>query len=221
MSSQVAVAPPRNRPRVGQNVAGYAIPVINERAARAAAGILFLPGIVLYVTAIHMGSADPLKPFGAIFIIDMLIRVIVGERYAPSLVLGRLAVSRQQPEWVGAPQKVFAWWLGYGMGLAACLATGLLQAPLWATLALCGTCLTFLFLETAFGICVGCKLQTLFATTSPLYCPGGVCEVGEQKQQNHYHSNTTLGRATLSSVSHTEAKDTVAYRHTTEGSPKK
>ena len=170
MSSQVERAP--DRPRVGRYVGGYAIPVINEREARAAAGILFLPGIVLYVSAIHLGSADPLKPFGAIFILDMLIRVTMGDRYAPSLVLGRLAVSKQQPEWVGAPQKVFAWWLGYVMGLTACLATGLLQAPLWVTLALCGVCLVFLFLEAAFGICVGCKLQSLFTKTSPQYCPG-------------------------------------------------
>lgn len=187
MSEQVARPP--ERPRVGQYVAGFAIPVINEREARAAAGILFLPGIVLYVSAIHLGTAEPLKPFGAIFIIDMLIRVMAGDRYAPSLVLGRLAVSKQQPEWVGASQKVFAWWLGYGMGLTACLATGLLQAPLWVTLALCGICLVFLFLEAAFGICVGCKLQALFTKTPPQYCPGGVCELGAHEQsRGHGHA---------------------------------
>ncbi len=172
-ATPTAVAPPR----VGRIVPGYAVPVINERAARAAAGLLFLPGIVLYLTAMHTGTADPLKPFGAVFIIDMMIRVTAGERFAPSLVLGQLIVSRQQPEWVGAPQKVFAWWLGYGMGLAACLATGLLQAPLWVTLALCGLCLSLLFLETAFGICVGCKLQALLTKTPPQYCPGDTCAV--------------------------------------------
>jgi hypothetical protein len=72
---------------------------------------------------------------------------------------------------------VFAWWLGYGMGITACLATGLLQAPLWVTLALCGVCLSFLFLETAFGICVGCALQRVFSKEQPQYCPGDTCEV--------------------------------------------
>lgn len=163
-------------PRVGRIVPGYAVPVINEREARAAAGLLFLPGIVLYLTAIHAGAAEPLKPFGAVFVLDMLIRVLAGDRYAPSLALARLAVSRQRPEWVGAPQKLFAWWLGYGMGLAACLATGLLQAPFWVTLVLCGICLALLFLETAFGICVGCRLQSLLTKTPPQYCAGGTCE---------------------------------------------
>ncbi|MBK0422762.1 DUF4395 domain-containing protein [Leucobacter sp. CSA2] len=177
MSASPACAPAAARPRVGRIIPGYSVPVINEREARAAAGLLFLPGIVLYVTAIHAGTAEPLKPFGAVFVIDMLIRVIAGDRYAPSLAVARLIVARQQPEWVGAPQKLFAWWLGYGMGLTACLATGLLQAPLWVTLALCGLCLTLLFLETAFGICVGCALQARFSRTAPQYCAGGTCEV--------------------------------------------
>ncbi|GAA1614862.1 MULTISPECIES: DUF4395 domain-containing protein [Leucobacter] len=170
-------APATPWPRIGRIVPGYAVPVINEREARAAAGLLFLPGIVLYLTAIHAGTAQPLKPFGAVFVLDMLIRVLVGDRYAPSLALARIIVSRQQPEWVGAPQKLFAWWLGYGMGLLACLATGLLQAPLWVTLVLCGICLTMLFLETAFGICVGCRLQSLLTKTPPKYCAGGTCEI--------------------------------------------
>lgn len=165
------------RPRIGRIIPGYTVPVINEREARAAAGLLFLPGIVLYLNAVHTGSADPLKPFGAVFVLDMLIRVLAGDRFAPSLALARMIVARQQPEWVGASQKMFAWWLGYSMGLAACLATGILQAPLWVTLILCGVCLTFLFLETAFGICVGCRLQSLFSRTPPQYCAGGTCEM--------------------------------------------
>lgn len=176
-TDQAELASHAQRPRIGRIVPGYAIPVVNEREARAAAGILFLPGIVLYTIATLTGTADPLKPFWAFFVIDMLIRVLAGDRWAPSLVLGRLIVRRQSPEWVGAPQKAFAWWMGYGMGLTACLATGLLQAPLWVTLALCGLCLSLLFLEAAFGICVGCKLQQLFSKTDPMYCPGDTCAV--------------------------------------------
>ena len=161
--------------RVGQWVPGYEIPVINERVARAGAGLLFLPGLVLYVIAATTGPAEPLKPFGALFMIDMFIRVTAGEKWAPSLALGALFVRRQTPEWVGAPQKLFAWWMGYGMGVVACAATGLFQAPLWVTLALCGLCLSFLFLEVAFGICVGCKLQALFSRRPPMYCAGDTC----------------------------------------------
>ena len=154
---------------------GFDIPVINERAVRAAAGILFLGGGIAFASAIAQGTVVPLQPFGMLFMLDMLIRVTVGDRWSPTLALGRLIVRRQQPEWVGAPQKAFAWWLGFVLAAVSCLGMGLLAAPLLLTLMLCGVCLTLLFLETAFGICVGCALQRLVTRTPPQHCPGGTC----------------------------------------------
>ncbi|MDJ1372605.1 DUF4395 domain-containing protein [Gulosibacter molinativorax] len=165
-------------PTIGQYVAGYEIPVIDERAVRAAAGILFLLGGAAFATAAFTGSTQPLQPFGMFFMIDMLTRVVAGDRWSPTMALGRLAVRGQQPEWVGAPQKKFAWWLGFGLAAVSCGGMGFLAAPLAVTLALCGLCLTLLFLETAFGICVGCLLQARFGKQAPMYCPGGKCAVG-------------------------------------------
>ncbi len=91
-------------------------------------------------------------------------------------VVDERAVRGQRPEWVGAPQKVFAWWLGFALALISCASMGLFAAPLWLTLALCSVCLVLLFLETAFGICVGCALQARFSKDAPMYCPGGSCE---------------------------------------------
>ena len=88
-----------------------------------------------------------------------------------------LVVHRQRPEWVGAAQKEFAWWLGFGLAAVSCATMGLFAAPLWLTLTLCGLCLSILFLETAFGICVGCALQSRFGRTPPRYCPGDSCAV--------------------------------------------
>lgn len=164
-------------PKIGEIVPGYAIPVINERAVRAAAGILFLLGGVAFATAFFSGSIQPLQPFGMLFMVDMLLRVTAADRWSPSLALGRLVVRGQQPEWVGAPQKQFAWWLGFGLAFVSCAVMGFFAAPLWLTLSLCGLCLMLLFLETAFGICVGCLLQTRFGKNPPMYCPGGTCEV--------------------------------------------
>ena len=163
-------------PRIGRIVPGYTIPVMDERAVRAAAGILFLLGGAAFATALFTGSVQPLQPFGMFFMVDMLLRVTAGDRWSPTLVLGRLIVSRQRPEWVGAPQKEFAWWQGLGLAVVSCTSMGLFMAPLWLTLALCGVCLTLLFLETAFGICVGCALQTRFGKQPPRYCPGNACE---------------------------------------------
>lgn len=160
---------------IGRRVPGYAVPVVDERAVRAAAGLLFLGGAISWGLAAHTGSQQPLQPFGMLFMIDMLLRVLVGDAWSPSLVLGRLIVSRQRPEWVGAPQKAFAWWLGFGLALVSCAAMGVLQAPHWLTLALCGLCLSLLFVETAFGICIGCRLQSVLGRRAPQHCPGDSC----------------------------------------------
>jgi len=172
-----SISTPRERPLIGAWVDGYDIPVINERAARAAAGLLFLFGAIAWGLALHTGSTQPLRPFGMFFMLDMALRVGLSDRWSPTLALVRLIVSRQVPEWVGAPQKAFAWWLGFGLVVVACASMGLLQAPAWVTLAICAGCLIMLFLETAFGICVGCSLQRLFTKQSPQYCPGGSCEM--------------------------------------------
>ncbi|WIM68334.1 DUF4395 domain-containing protein [Corynebacterium breve] len=161
--------------QIGIRLPGYEIPMINERAVRASAGILFLCGGIAFANAYFKQSIQPLQPFGMIFMLDMLIRVTLGDRWSPSMFLGRLAVRNQQPEWVGAPQKKFAWWLGFSLATISCLGMGLLSAPLSLTLALCSVCLVFLFLETSFGICVGCVLQARFSKEAPQYCAGGVC----------------------------------------------
>ncbi|AZN29535.1 DUF4395 domain-containing protein [Flaviflexus salsibiostraticola] len=163
-------------PRIGTHVPGYLVPVIDERAVRAAAGILLLVGGIAFGAALSAGSSAPLTPFGMLFMVDMLARIGLGDRWSPSLALGRLAVRGQRPEWVGAPQKEFAWMLGFGLAFVSCSTMGLVAAPLWVTLALCATCLTLLFLESAFGICVGCALQRHVGRATPMYCPGGVCE---------------------------------------------
>lgn len=162
------------RPVVGQYVDGIDIPVVDERVMRAGAGILFVLGFAAYLTALLTGFLVPLRGFGMLFVVDLFVRLFVGSRVAPSLYLGKLAVRGQSPEWVGASQKTFAWSLGLGGALLACFAMGWLG---WTAVALtlCGACLTLLFLESAFGICVGCALQRRFGRTPPQLCPGGSC----------------------------------------------
>ncbi len=41
---------------------------------------------------------------------------------------------------------------------------------------ICLICLIFLFFETAFGICLGCKFYPMFFKEKAQYCPGEVCE---------------------------------------------
>ena len=166
-------------PIIGERVDGINIPVVNERAVRASAGLLFLGGIVAFMVAALTDDFQPLRMFGAAFMIDMVLRLLVGTKYTPSLIVGTLLVWRQRPEWVGAAQKRLAWSFGLGMAFVSCGVMGF-------TLALCGVCLGLLFIESAFGICVGCELQRVFAKTKPELCAGDTCTyVPPKRGQRH------------------------------------
>lgn len=164
----------------GEQMPQYAVPVLNEREARAGAGILFLLAIVAFMNAWFHGDFVPTKLVVIGFFSDFLIRVFVNPKYAPSLVLGRIAVRRQQPEYVGAPQKRFAWLIGFV--LAACMMYLVVfhnvRGPV--NLLICALCLLLLFFESAFGICIGCAIYNLFHKDKAQLCPGNACAPGEQ-----------------------------------------
>lgn len=159
----------------GERIPGYEGHVFNEREVRASAGILFLVGIIAYMTMLFTDSMRSMQLFAILFLFDMFLRLFITPRLSPTMLLGRLFVFRQRPEWVGAPQKRLAWSIGFGLALISCFSLGLLGLPVIVAMVLCALCLTILFLETAFGICVGCDLYKLFAKQPPLYCPGDSC----------------------------------------------
>ncbi len=166
---------PRPESSFGERIAGIEIPVFNEREVRAAAGILFLVGIVGYVTAVTTGNFSLIRGFAILFLFDMMIRLFISPRLSPTMALARLIVRRQRPEWVGAKQKQLAWGLGMGVALTACFMMGWLALPAIYTLLICGLCMGLLFLETAFGICVGCELSRAISKEKPQLCPGDTC----------------------------------------------
>jgi hypothetical protein len=163
--------------RFGDTLDGYPVPVLNERAVRAAAGILFATALASFMSAILMGNFRATRVFVVAFLIDFSIRLFVNPRYAPSMILGQWAVRSQQPEWVGAPQKRFAW--GIGLVLAGVMFYTMvinnLVGPINALV--CATCLLLMFFETAFGICIGCRIYNAFNKEKAQLCPGGVCEL--------------------------------------------
>jgi len=160
----------------GQRIAGYDIPVLNERAVRASAGLLFLVAIVAFMNAWLLGNFQPTRVFVLAFLADFTIRLFINPRYAPSLIVGQWLVRKQQPEWVGAPQKRFAWAIGFVLALTMLYLVVIRHLIGPVNLLVCASCLTLLFFESAFGICLGCKLYNLFGHTPAQLCPGGVCE---------------------------------------------
>jgi hypothetical protein len=92
-------------------------------------------------------------------------------------VLGQWLVRKQQPEWVGAPQKRFAWAIGFALALTMFYLVVLNQVIGPINIVVCAACITLLFFESAFGICVGCHLYNLIHPGQAQLCPGGVCEL--------------------------------------------
>lgn len=161
----------------GENVEGYNIPVLNEREIRASAGILFLFMFIAITIVIASGDFLMLKYMVTIFLADMIIRVFVNPKFSPLLIIGRLIVSRQTPLYVGAPQKKFAWVIGLILSTTIFILLVLVNSYSPITGIICFLCLIFLFFETAFGICIGCKLYGLFYKEKAQYCPGEICDV--------------------------------------------
>jgi hypothetical protein len=168
--------------KFGEDVDGYSIPVLNEREIRAAAGLLFLMMFIAIVAAVLKGSFLLLKHAIAIFLPDMLIRVFINPRFSPSLILGRLIVRNQVPEYVGARQKRYAWMLGVLLASTMFILVNVMNTYSPISGLICLACLVFLFFETAFGICLGCQVYALVYREKAQYCPGEVCERGARQE---------------------------------------
>lgn len=161
----------------GEKVEGYDIPVLNEREIMAAAGILFLSIFIALMLIIFKGEFLLIKYNISIFLFDFIIRIFVNPKYAPTLILGRLIVGNQTPEYVGAKQKKFAWSIGLAMSATMFVLMVLLNSYSPISGIICLFCLIFLYFESVFGICLGCKVYPLFFKDKVQYCPGEVCEV--------------------------------------------
>ena len=94
----------------GEHIEGYAVPVLNERAVRAAAGTVFVFAMASFMNAWLIGNFQPTR-----------VSVV-------------------------------------------------------ASLVVCALCLLLLFFESAFGICIGCKVYNAFNKEQAQLCPGGVCD---------------------------------------------
>ena len=160
----------------GEQIEGYPVRVLNERAVRAGAGIVFLFAIMAFMNAWLIGNFQPTRVFVVAFLADFTIRIFVNPRFAPSLIVGQWFVRRQQPEYVGAPQKRFAWAIGFVLALVMLVLVVIKHVIGPVNLIVCATCLVLLFFETAFGICIGCKVYNAFNKEPAQWCPGGACE---------------------------------------------
>ena len=160
----------------GEEVVGYDVRVLNEREARAAAGILGMLGTLVLFIAIGFGHVIVARIYLSFLFFDFVARVF-NPRYAPSLLVGKFIVRDQKPEYVGAAQKRFAWGLGWLISFPMVWWFVLHWDITFYKVLICVLCISLMFMESAFAICVGCIIYKWVMKNAPQYCPGGVCEM--------------------------------------------
>jgi len=78
---------------------------------------------------------------------------------------------------VGAAQQRFAWGLGLLLALPMFYMLVIHWQPNPIKVFICILCLLLLIMESAFSICLGCKIYNLIMSKKATHCPGGVCEI--------------------------------------------
>jgi hypothetical protein len=134
--------------------------LFNENEVRAAAGLTMVAGAVAFSYAYFDKQYIPLQVVASLFFVEFMIRVTVGLRYSPFGALAHAMTRRLQPDWVSARPKRFAWTLGMAMAFAMTVITNSgIRGYLPRTM--CLICLTLMWLESALGLCLGCKIHAL------------------------------------------------------------
>jgi hypothetical protein len=169
---------------VAVNVTELHAPVVNENEVRAAAGLTMVIGAVAFCYAYFTRQYAPLQVVASLFFVEFLIRVAVGLRSSPIGALARVLTLDRPPEWVSAKPKRFAWTLGLGMTFAMAIITNVgIRGTLPRTI--CLACLTLMWMESALGVCLGCKIYGLavrrgWRSPDPEMevCADGACDPG-------------------------------------------
>jgi len=104
----------------------------------------------------------PIKYVIILFLTDFIIRVFINPEFSPTLIIARLIVRNQTPEYVGTAQKKFAWIIGVVLSATMFVFFIIVNAFSPITGITCLICLIFLFFESVFGICLGCKFYPSF-----------------------------------------------------------
>jgi hypothetical protein len=159
-------------------------PVVNERAVRATAGLMFLIGICTFFYVFYTKDFTPVYYVVPAFWLDFFLKTFFGPKFSIFGFFARYFVRNQRPDYVGALQKRFAW--AIGLVLASIMMIGPIGFGVRGLLPLsiCTICLFFMWLETAFGICVGCKIYGFLLKKGIMKepefkpaCPGGACSI--------------------------------------------
>lgn len=175
----------------GEFQEGTKYKVLDERVMRASAGIMLLLAMVAFSNGFLLQRFEVIPYIAGFLVLNFGIGIFINPKFSPTVLLGTFMVRNQSPLPIGAIQKKFAWSLGLGLASIIFVLSILLQSNISyfdPVCLLCLVCLSLLFLETAFGICLGCQLYFAALSLKILpqpkqderpNCMGDSCEVGE------------------------------------------
>jgi ABC-type Fe3+-siderophore transport system permease subunit len=124
----------------------------------------------------------PTKIFVVGFMLDFFIRIFINPKFSPTLILAKFIVSNQKIDYVWAPQKRFAWSIGFILAITMFYLVVLNNIVGPINLFVCVSCLILLGFEAFFCICIWCKVYNLFNKEKSKFCPGWICE--KTKKEN-------------------------------------
>lgn len=163
--------------------------VLNERAIRATAWLMFLIWMITFFFVFSTKNFNYLYPTVILFWIQFFITVFFGTKYAPFSMIWRFLVSKQKPDYVWAIQKRFAWLIWLLMASSMLIITLWFGISWYAPMIICMICLAFMWLESAVWICVWCKIYNFLINkwmiAKPEYkpaCPWWACSIDFSKK---------------------------------------
>lgn len=148
----------------GEYIDGKPYKVLDERKMRASSGIMFLFGLFASINGIILSRYVFIPYIMGGFVLNFMVGLFINPKYSPTVLLASIFVWRQSPLSIGAVQKKFAWSLGLALSGTIFVLSLFLQSDssyFEPVCMLCIICLILLYLETAFGICLGCRLYQL------------------------------------------------------------
>lgn len=161
----------------GEKVDWYDVRVLNEREVRAAAWILLIIALPIFLISCIEKDFFLTKIYVIFFMLDFFIRVLINPKYSPSMILWKIAVSSQKVEYAWAPQKRFAWAIWLILSITMFFSIVVFNSFWPLNVILCFLCIILLFLETSFWICIWCNIYNKLNKEKAKYCPGWVCEI--------------------------------------------
>jgi hypothetical protein len=171
----------------GENIEGKSYKVLDERQMRASAGVMLLLGLIAFINGFILQKYMIINYISGFLLLNFILGIFINPKFSPTIFIGYLFVRKQSALPIGAIQKKFAWSLGLVLSSLIFGLSFKLMADVTyfePVCMLCLICLVILYLETAFGICLGCKfyflsirLKLIKPEEETPNCMGDACEI--------------------------------------------